>query len=663
MKAERKSVSIRIKLIGVIIPIVLVMVISYFALSRNMVLNISKDRLSAKAQQYAMEIDSWTNRIFGELKVYQDAIEEGGFENDEEILAYMETSVDKNEAYPVGLYMGDDSGVYLDGSGWVPGDDWVLEERDWYIDGMDNEEMAFGEPYYDSMTGQICVSASVRVDYDKAVRVLATDVYLDYVVGLVSNIAKEGDVEAFLVTKDSRTIIAHPDTAMLAQTLGDVGQDKLYANISARLNDVAGGPLSISGKDGRYYVCFNPVENTDWYLVTYVKESKVLHDLHWMELIMIVIAAVAAVLLIIAALGIMNRVVKPIGEMTGVIDRIADGDFSQNLEVKGNDEIARMSSNMNSFITKMQGTISEISSTAEWLKRQALDNESISGSLKDSSRNQAQSVEVLNELSDKLSQDASEISSQMSGLADLIRETRTQGEAADDLMKESVDMSQNGKDDIERIQNGMSGIRASIETLSEQVARMGDTTAQIGGMVNMIMDIAEETNLLSLNASIEAARAGEAGRGFAVVAEQIGKLAANSAVAADDISRLTEEITSTVEEAVEHMAGSVSEVHINADIVSEAGVTFSNLYKKVEETSRRVEQMIGLVEKVDVVADRMKQITESQAQAADRIVEASGELEESTESVMESSDAVAESAEELKKESIELMERMEQFQV
>ena len=185
---RNKGLSIRTKLIGIIIPIVLIIIFSFFGLSSKMV---------------------------GEVQVYQNTIEEGNFADDAEILKYMETTVDKNEAYPVGLYMGDDSGIYLDGSGWVPGDDWVLVERDWYVDGKDNMELAFGEPYYDSMTGQVCVSASVRVDYDKAVRVLATDVYLDYVSGVVGDISSEDEMDAFLVTKGSQTIIAHHDAEMM----------------------------------------------------------------------------------------------------------------------------------------------------------------------------------------------------------------------------------------------------------------------------------------------------------------------------------------------------------------------------------------------------------------------------------------------------------------
>ena len=593
--------------------------------------------------------------------MYKNDIESDVFTNDEEILEYLVNTCDKNDAYPVGLYMGDDSGIYLDGSGWVPGDDWVLVERDWYVDGKTNDEFAFGEPYYDSMTGQMCVSASVKVDYTKAVRVLATDVYLDYVVGLVSDIVNESDLEAFLVTKDSQMIIAHADKDMLAKTLDTEGVDSLYGNIRDALSDKSGEVIAVDGDDAEYMACVNVIEGTDWYLVTYVTEEKVLADLYQMELIMIIIAVVAAVILIIAVIGVMNRIVKPVEKVTDVIGRIAEGDFTQNLTIKGNDEISRMSSNMQSFITQMRSTISEISDTANWLNKQSVDNEKVSESLKDSSSNQYRAMEVLGQMVEKLTVAAEDVSHQMERLAELIHTTRTDGEAADTLMKESVDMSQNGKSDMENIDGGMANINASITTLSQEIAKVGEATAQIENMVNMIMDIAEETNLLSLNASIEAARAGEAGRGFSVVAEQIGKLATNSSVAADDISKLTVEIKETVGQAVVQMNNSVDEVQKNVSMVTDARETFDKLYEKIDMTSRRVEKMIGAIEQVDSVADNMEKITAEQVHATEQISESVRDLELHTRNVVSDSNVVAEGAEELKKESMELMERMSVF--
>lgn len=612
---------------------------------------------------YAEQISAWTNQIFSELQIYQNAIESGCFANDEETLAYLETTYEQSDAYPLGLYMGDDSGVYLDGSGWEPGDDWVLTEREWYVEGKECDELQFGEPYYDSMTGQVCVSASVRVDYSKATRVMATDVYLDYVVGLVADIVNQSNLEAFLVTKDSQMIIAHPDTQMLAQTLDAAGMDSLYAEIGKVLTAEKTGVITVKGDKAEYLVCMNAIEDTDWYLVTYVTESKILADLHQMELIMAIIAVVAALILIVAVLQVMNHIVKPVEKVTDVIGKIAEGDFTQNLEIKGNDEIARMSGNMQGFITQMRSTISEISNTANWLNRQSVDNEKVSESLKSSSSNQYSAMEVLSSMVKRLTLSAEDVSNQMEKLVELIQTTRTDGNVAEELMKESVVMSQSGKDSMENIDGGMANINTSITTLSEQITKVGEATDQIGNMVTMIMDIAEETNLLSLNASIEAARAGEAGRGFAVVAEQIGKLAANSSVAADDISKLTLEIQQTVRLAVAQMGDSVDEVQRNVGIVSDARETFDTLYEKVDETSQRVAKMIDAIEQVDAVAGQMERIAEEQAHATEQIAQSANELDLHTKNVVSDSNIVADGAEELKKESMELLDRMSSFKI
>lgn len=659
----KKKMGIQVKLLLIIIPIVLVIILSFFGMARSMVLRSSKNNMQVEAQKYSEQISGWTNQIFGELQVYQNAIESGVFADDEAILEYMETSCDKNEAYPVGLYMGDDKGVYLDGSGWVPGDDWVLTERSWYLEGQEHETFAFGEPYYDSMTGQMCVSATVQVDYAPATRILATDVYLDYVVGLVGDIAEQSGSELFIIDKESGMIIAHPNPEMLSLTLDADGIDSLYSNIGSALAAEKDGVITVRGNGAKYLASINTIEGTDWYLVMYVREGKLLTDLYRMEIVMAIIAVVATLILVFAIFGVMNGVVKPVAKVTDVIGKIAEGDFTQDLEVKGTDEIAQMSSHMQDFIQQMRSTISEITGTADWLNNQSSENERLSESLTTASTNQAESVQVLGEMVEQLASAAQEVSAQMEQLTELIQATGEEGGAAGLLMMESVDLSESGKQDMEQINDGMVSVSASIDTLSQQIELVGSATQEIVNMVNIIMDIATETNLLSLNASIEAARAGEAGRGFAVVAEQIGKLATNSSIAADDISRLATDIQNTVEQAALRMEDSVQEVQKNVDVVVNTRDTFDALHEKVNETSARVEQVLNILERVENVANQIEQITGSQVEATEQITQSTMELTQHTENVGEDSRVIAEEAMELKRESDELMQRMQAFKI
>lgn len=658
-----RTIGIRAKLIAVIIPIVLVIIVSFFALSRNEIIKLSKQNLMAESEGYAGDIYAWTARIFGELQVYKDAIEDGNFKSDAEILKFMEGSLDQNTAYPVGLYMGDDKGVYLDASGWVPDADWVLVEREWYLDGKNNDEFAFGEPYYDSQTGDVCVSASVRMKYPGAVRVLAVDVYLDYVSELVSEIDDEGSSKSFLVTKGSRTIIAHPNADMTAVTLDGSGLDSLYANVGAVVSKGETGIFDVEGDAGAYLVCINEVTGTDWLLVSYMLKADVLASLTKLELIMAVIALAAALVLIFATLHLMNRVVKPVARVTDVIQKVSEGDFSQNIEAAGNDEIARMSTQTQNFLVQMRGTIADITGIAEWLGNQSKNNDKVAGSLMEASRNQSEAMNDLKHMADELSGAAEHVSEQMGELARVVQEAGTQGKYAGEMMKQTVEIAENGRKAAERVSIGMQHIERSISSLSEQIMQTDAAIEQIGSMVEMIVNVADETSLLSLNASIEAAHAGDAGRGFAVVADQIGKLAENSGTAADDISRLTAEIKGAMRQAIVKMEESVAEVKGSAELVGENKKTFEKVFAKVGDADKTVGRMAELVDRVEEVAADMGKVAEDQVQEAGQITESAHELDSYTRAVSDDSSTVAQNAKELEREARNLLEHVSKFRI
>lgn len=662
----RKHFGIRVKLILVIIPVVLVLIFSFFALSRSMLVRQAKENLVSESLVYTRDISAWADDILKEINVYVDTINGGVFADDDEVLRFMETTLGRNASYPAGLYMGDDHGVYLDGSGWVPDNDWVLVERDWYIEGKEHETLAFGEPYYDSQSGQMCVSASVKMDYAVACRVLAADIYLDYVSGLMSEITIGDSGRAFLVTRSSQTVLAHPDASMINVKLSDTGTDSFYQNIGRALQDQGNGLREIRGGKGTYFVCIHDIGQTGLSLVTYISKADVLSDLRKLQIIMAGIAVIAAAVLIVVIIWMMNQVVRPVQQVTNVLSEVAAGDFSKNIVTGGrggNDEIAGMSSSMQMFLQKMRGIISDISGTAEWLNRQAQENGTVSESLKASADEQANAMTVLSGMVKELSDMADQAAEGMKGLADIIHRTRSEGESAGAVMQNTVRASQNGHTALEKIRASMNGIEETMTSLEAQIRQTEEAVAQIGNMVSLISDIAEETNLLSLNASIEAARAGEAGKGFAVVAEQIGKLAENSGVAADDIAKLTIDIRETVAKAGAHMEESVGRVKESTGMVESAAQTFDEVFSQVGETDTMIGNMVALVDEVDTLASRMMETAKEQLSVTEEITRSAGLLDVYTKNVNDNSESVAESAKALEECSGRLSESMDQFTV
>ena len=137
-----------------------------------------------------------------------------------------------------------------------------------------------------------------------------------------------------------------------------------------------------------------------------------------------------------------------------------------------------------------------------------------------------------------------EIAENATQLAGVAAETKNDGDSVDIKMRETVEVSEKGRMDMEHVSEALNNIELSIRSLEEAVNKVGLASKEIVDIIKLIGDIADETNLLSLNASIEAARAGEAGRGFAVVASEIGSLAKNSTESVGTLHSLLQRLIS-----------------------------------------------------------------------------------------------------------------------
>lgn len=658
-----KKMGIKGRIIRVIVPILLVIMFSFFALSRNQIVKLAKGNLSADSQKCAGDIESWTGGILEELTVYERVIDSGLFTSDAQILKYLETSMGMNDAYPNGIYMGDDKGVYLDGSGWVPGSDWVLTERTWYVEGREHEELKFGEPYFDSYSEQMCVSVSVYLNDSRAVRVMAADVYLDSVCDRVKEIESSIDGRAVLVEKNSGRIIASSDSTLLDKSLTEEGVDKVYGNINSIIGEEHVSPVSVKVNGGEYFACVNYIDGTDWCLVTMLSQRDILRELHWLEAVMLLVAAVAGVVLAVLLTKVTNSVVKPVRDVTDVLTEVASGNFTRDIHTKGSDEIARMGQSMQTFIENMREIITELNSTSEWLSNQSKENGVASANLLSSADEQEKQMAFLREAADVMTKTADKVSDDMTKLAKLIHLTKDEGTKAGVIMKETADASRQGGEALSDIKGSMQQIEQTTFSLAERIKDTSDAIDKINGMVTMIMEIANQTNLLSLNAAIEAARAGDAGRGFAVVAEEIGKLAVNSGQAASDISKLTAEIKDTMAKANAHMEESVAGVKMSADMIESASDTFGNVFDKVGQTDTIVRDMVDLIGKVDIVASETVKMADSQTAAAGEITASAVRLSDCTKSVNDNSSQVAENAKALEQQAEALAKRMSGFTV
>lgn len=330
---------------------------------------------------------------------------------------------------------------------------------------------------------------------------------------------------------------------------------------------------------------FQEVDGTNWLLISYIPTSIVLSDLTQLRNIMIVISVICIALLCVLIERVTHVVIKPVKEMTRVITAMTSGDFTVSIKTKGNDEIAVMSQSVEKFIASMKQMISEMGNVSGKLKNQADSSKGVSGEMSSAAGIQSQSMSELNATVDQLSVSVNEIAENATQLAGVAADTKSDSDMVESKMQETVAVSEKGRKDMERVGEALSNIEVSIHNLEEAVNKVGTASGEIVQIIKLIGDIADETNLLSLNASIEAARAGEAGRGFAVVAAEIGTLAKNSADSVAHITELITEINNLVEDAVRQAGNSAQDISGSAELIHTAVDTFDTIFKNIQETS------------------------------------------------------------------------------
>ena len=173
-------------------------------------------------------------------------------------------------------------------------------------------------------------------------------------------------------------------------------------------------------------------------------------------------------------------------------------------------------------------------------------------------------------------------------MAASIEEVSGNAERAADVARHSVEVAHKGGDAVRRTIDGMNTIRETIQETCKRIKRLGESSQEIGNIVELISDIAEQTNILALNASIQASMAGEAGRGFAVVADEVQRLAERAANATKQIEVLVRTIQTDTNEAVVSMERSTTDVVGGALLAENAGAAL----EEIEQVSNQIASLV-----------------------------------------------------------------------
>ena len=360
-----------------------------------------------------------------------------------------------------------------------------------------------------------------------------------------------------------------------------------------------------------------------------------------------VIMIAAFIIAIAIAYWIIRDIKKSITELARVSGAVSNGDLSVQAEVYSNDELGKLSQEYNLMIGSIKALIGQIQKTSSQV---AAASEELTASADQSAevtQQIAQSITKVAELSNgqvKVVNETTDVVQQMS--AGIEETAATIGMAADQTGK-AVDVANDGNESIKNAIKQMNNIETTVSRSAQVVIKLGESSKEIGQIVETISGIAGQTNLLALNAAIEAARAGEQGKGFAVVAEEVRKLAEQSQEAAERIAALIGGIQTDTQAAVVAMNEGTNEVQVGTEVVFTAGKSFENILDMVdnvnkqskeiaitmEEMANGTQQIVTSVESIDTSCNKMADETEmvsastqEQSAAMEQIASASRSL-------------------------------------
>ena len=463
--------------------------------------------------------------------------------------------------------------------------------RPWYKKALEEKKMVLIGPYEDRTTKEMTFTIARPLIKDGQIAgIIGADLQLKQLFTEVTSFESGANSQVFLLN-DQSLVIAHQNPNFQLQPVS-----RLYPQISENtLNELTTNAAltSVETKDGTKLVRIVGIPNSSWQLGIEVdEETEMLPFTETLGIKLLISLAIFLLVMLTVALMIkfLLKDLHRVGEALGNIAK-GEGDLTKRIHSQSTDEVGKLANDFNHFVKSLHSTIGKLDITAVDLGRQS---DIIADKTKQNSRKIYQQRNETNAVAEAVNQLAQ-------STQDIIQHVHN----ANSQVEQTLNLGQDGIRQVSKSQRSVNDLALKLDSASDVVTRLNSHAQGITGILNTIEEIAEQTNLLALNAAIEAARAGEAGRGFAVVADEVRSLSQRTSSSTSEIQQVMESVQQSSTEATQLMQAS--------SLLAEESVADAGQAKEM------LTQILEAVEAISHLATHISSATEQQAALSEEI--------------------------------------------